>query len=140
MTTEASVISALRTALATITKTNGYNTNVAKVIQGFAGIEEIEDRPALVFNVLNRAHALAAVVWHSGILNVEIWGYIDVEEEDFTAAIRLMDDLEVMFDTWSQSEFTRIVNTTRYFGGVREEIGLFMMEIEVTYYYDQGST
>lgn len=139
MSTEGTIIAALKAELEGITKTNGYNTNVADVIEGAVALEDIPNKPALGLTVLSRDRENAAFGTSMGRLRVSVWGYVDVQKESYTAFLNLQDDVEALLETWTYAEFTNITNTNRFVGGIREMLGLFELEVEVSYFYDTGN-
>jgi len=73
---------------------------------------------------------------------VLIYGYVDVQKNDFDRLDDLMQAVETRLQTpaaWAYRGWTNIKDYTVYEGGAHDQLGYFDMEIEITYFHKWAS-
>jgi len=140
MSTEATIIAALKSELEGITKGNGYNTTVRMIKHQSGALSDVEERPALTFWVNRRARDNSSFGRSKGTLHFTIRGWIDHQKEDYDAPHDLLADVESLLTTWTYQEFSNITETIPYFDDrTRDMVAIFDVNFTVDYFYTEGS-
>lgn len=130
------ILDALHTCLAGITRANGYAVEVREVRRGIHYDADMLNRPALGYtNTKIRREEFAA--GRSGkTLTVLIYGYTNVEPGLYDPLDDLLQAVEQRLMTpaaWSYYGFTNIQDLTVYEAGAHDPVAYFDMEVEIFY-------
>lgn len=137
----ATMLSDLKTALESITKANGFQSTVAKVLRGIQPEEAFSGRmPGLC---LWNERGPRENFYQGGSqrkLVIHIWGYVLVQADtgNYETLDKLVADVETCLMTTARNAyagFTEIIDTVYYEGGIDDPIGIFDMTVEVSYDY-----
>jgi len=140
---ENTMLSALKTALESITTDNDFQIDTQEVIEGPTVISDHVNRPSIGIYCDRRERVNSAHGRSRSRLHVWLTGYVDAQPNDFDNIWALSADIERILDDsdyWSYSEFTDVKNFNYYFGGpANDMIGILQVELEIDYFYDFGS-
>jgi len=138
------IINSLKTTLENITTGNGFQSTVIKVLRGIRGLDDFSsgNLPGLaIFKTANNVEE----TYQGGSedrLVLHIWGFVTVESRlnDYDNLDKLVADVEkALFSNYnSYKDYTFVINTNFYEGGVEDSFGFFDLEIEISYFHNLG--
>jgi len=129
----------LKAGLEAITVANGYQTTVAYVSNEPAILSDIPDKPGLAAWFPEPEVERFAQGREGETLTGYVWGYVDIQQGDFTNVLKLLSDVRKKLETWTYAGFTEITGTSRWFGGNAGQTGIFEVRFTVFYHSTFGS-
>lgn len=145
VSTRRTILVALKSGLESITTANGFQSTVAKVLRGIQPGEAFSgSMPGLAVWCEQGPRENFSQGHSERTLKLHVWGYVPVDaaEGDYDALDKLVADVEKCLMTVTYNPYwgdTEIGNTTYYEGGVEDPIGIFDMEVEISYVYEWAS-
>jgi len=138
------ILNDLKTALKMICVANGYQSNVQEVRRGVYGYDQMLSRPALCFfNTMATTEESSMSGQSQRVLSITIRGYVDITEDgNYDPLDELVADVEKLLmtpGTWSRQGWTQVKNLRIFEGLLSDKVGVFEMDIQVTYRYDWAS-
>lgn len=144
MSTRKTILDSIKTWLEAITTGNGYNITVAEVRRGIHFEGDLPNRPALCFwNDKGPKEDLAGGQCRR-TLHLWIWGYIDIQPDNYDNLDNLVEDVEACLND-SHADWppgvteVEITDAAYYEGGASDPAGIFEMEASIVYEYDRSS-
>ncbi len=132
------VIEQHKTDLQLIHTSNGYVTDVRKVLRGIHFPEDLSERPAIAF-------------WCEGSepqydrfstartrrLTITLWAYVDCKPDDYEKLDNISADIEKFLESSDNTyETETIIGSMRFYeGGSADPIGILEMEYTIDYDY-----
>lgn len=142
----ATILSDVKGALESISTSNGFKSNVAKVLRGIHGEESFAgSMPGLAMWCEKGPRiTMSQGGFSERKLRIHIWGYVPVDAAagDYDALDKLEADVEKALMTPAYNshwQWTEIGDTAYYEGGVEDPIGIFDMVVEIAYNYAWAS-
>jgi len=132
------ILKALKTCLEGITTENGYALSVQQVRRGVHLAKEMSNRPALGVTGLRTRRAEGGSGTSQKTLQAMIYGYIDLQPDDYDPLDDLIQAVETRLMTpaaWSYYGWTDIREIVTYEGGIQDRMGYFDMELEITFFH-----
>lgn len=130
---------AIYESLSSIKKSNGFQTNVAKVLRGIRGLEDFSgELPGLAIYKPSNEVSLNQYGGTESKMTLNIWGFAKVEAKvnDFDSLDKLAADTEKLLMSTEYNSYlteTFINRTLFYEGGVQDKFGFFNMEIHMIF-------
>jgi len=139
ISTQDTIVAALVTGLAGITVTNGYQTTIIDVMEGEGGLSSQPNRPGFLVYARSATHENFAFGSKRIIFPVNIWGFVDVQPEDYDNLRKLEADLEKYLATWTYKAETEILRTMTIEMTSDPMIGIFEAELQIDYVFTVGT-
>ena len=136
ISTEDTIMAALKTGLETISVKNGYQTDLAEAKESPAVLSDVPNLPAVYFYCDRDERINFAYGWSERKLHIWLQGYVESPEGNWEPLRKLKADIVRLLDSntrWTYQEFTEIMSWGNYFAGVDKEIAVIMGEISVSY-------
>jgi hypothetical protein len=136
ISTEDTILAALKTGLETISIANGYQTNLAEAIESPAVLADVPNRPAVYFYCDRDTRENFAYGWSARQLHIWLQGYVDSPQGNWEPLRKLKADIIELLESatnWTYQEFTEIISWANYFAGIDKEIAVVMGEITIDY-------
>ncbi len=138
ISTEDDILNALKTTLQGITLANGYQTEVAEVIETAAVIADIANRPGIRFYSPDQTRINHSFARSEKSIHVFVWAYVDAQPFDWDNLRKIKADIEKALSTsanWAHREFTEMSDFRDHFGGHEQMIAITEVELTVSYRY-----
>ncbi len=138
MSGRSSILAALDTCLKAITVANGFGVTVATVKRGLHLPEELPERPALAYFSTQRDREDITNAQAEAVLRVTIAGLADAPAADFSTFDALLAAVESALMIPARNpywETTHVKQARTYEGGSSDPIGIFELDLEITYQY-----
>lgn len=138
------VLDFLKDLLEGITELNGYQTTVAEVKRGIHLSDEMPNKPALCFWNDKALKTDQAGEKCEKALHIWMWGYVDVQPGNYDTMDALECDVEKALNSTPVENWPASVievdagNITTYEGGASDPLGMFEMELVITFQYDRS--
>ncbi len=132
------IMNALKTALESITITNGYQQEIVEVIESPVVLPDIANKPGIRFYSDESVRKYIYFGSCEQELHIWIWGYVEAQPEDWDNLRKLEADIEKCLDTeasWSYREDTDLMRFSNHFGGVDQMAGIVEIEMVLRYQY-----
>ena len=135
---EDDIMNALKTTLEGITLTNGYQTDVAEVLETAAVIADIANKPGIRFYSPDQTRINHSFARSQKSIHIFIWAYVEAQPFDWDPLRKIKADIEKALSTasaWTHREFTEMSDFRDHFGGHEQMIGITEVELTVSYRY-----
>ena len=139
------VLNSLKSALESISTARGYQSDVQEVRRGVYSYEQMLSRPALCFfNTSATTEVFSMSGKSERTLDITIRGYVDITEDgNYDPLDKLIADVEKLLmtpDEWAWQGWTQVKNLRIFEGLLADNVGVFEMDVQVTYHYDWTSS
>ena len=136
ISTEDTIMSALKTGLETISIANGYQTDISRIFEEPAVLPDVMDRPSICFYSDRDDRKNFAYGYSERLLHIWLLGYVDCPNGNWEPIRKLKADIIALLESstnWTYQEFTEIVGFVQAFLGVEKSIGIVQGEINISY-------